>query len=128
LKTIEIEWSRLVADGRTCDRCAATGRTLRGLVRRLGKKLAREGVRVRLLERKLEPGQVKRSNTVTVGGVPLEEAVEGVSASESGCSSCSEILCRPGTSCRSYEWRGETHEAIPEGLLAGAVLAAARKP
>ena len=46
MKTVEIEWRRLVKDGATCERCGDTGVVLRRLVERLNTECRPRGVAI----------------------------------------------------------------------------------
>ncbi len=124
MKELAIEWRHYDKDGATCDRCAATGSSVKEVVAGLGNELAGRGVTVSFIETKLPEDQMTQSNLVLFNGVPLEEVLDNASADESHCSSCS-CLTGSETSCRTVEYEGATYEEIPADLIRLAAFKAA---
>lgn len=116
MKELTIEWRHYDKEGATCDRCAATGTSVKEVVAGLSDELAGKGVTVTFIETKLPEEQMAQSNLVLFNGVPLEEVLENASADESHCASCS-CLTGSETSCRTVAYAGETHEEIPADLI-----------
>ena len=120
MKRLEIEWKHLDQGGQTCERCAATGDTVRLLARELSKELEPRGWKVSLRETRLGGDDISQSNQVLFNGVPLEEILPRARKAESCCASCEDLLGLP-TLCRTIEYQGKTYEAIPPQLIREAV-------
>jgi len=116
MKELNIEWRHYDKDGQTCDRCAATGASVREVVSGLSKELAEKGVSVTFTETLLSEELIAQSNIFLFNGVPLEAVLDNAAAGENHCASCS-CLTGSETSCRTVEYEGTTYEAIPEDLI-----------
>jgi len=116
MKELTIEWRHYEKDGATCDRCAATGTSVRDVVSELSKELAARGVTVTFVETILPEELLAQSNMVLLNGVPLEAILDNAAANENPCPSCS-CLTGSQTSCRTIEYQGKTHEEIPGELI-----------
>jgi hypothetical protein len=125
MKTLKIEWYRLMADGQTCPRCGATGKEVEKASHSLEQSLAPLGIRVVLEKHELTPGAFQqdpaKSNRILINGSPLEESL-GLKVGQSLC-------CGPcgTTECRTLETGGEVYETIPANLIVKAGLLAASK-
>lgn len=124
MKTHLIEWKRFVQQGRTCQRCADTGVTLRQVIRELNTGCAKARVRFRLKTTRLPASRLAESNVVLIDGQPLERLVPGVRVVETNCSSCGELSGAP-SKCRALAFDGQTHESVPADLIRVAVCRAA---
>lgn len=113
---LAIEWRHYEKEGATCDRCAATGTSVREVVSELRNELADKGVTVLLMETKLPEELMAQSNLILFNGVPIEELLVGAEASRNACESCS-CLTGTETSCRTIAFAGDTHEEIPADLI-----------
>jgi hypothetical protein len=124
MESLHIEWQHLDVDGRTCRRCADTGKTLNRVVGELRNELEPRGVRVTVTERKLPKDQISLSNRLFFNGRALESIFPDVTVSENSCLSCAEVCgCGPEVSCLTLI-RGEAvYEAIPATLIREAALA-----
>lgn len=116
MEELTIEWRHYEKDGATCDRCAATGTSVRDVVSELVKELAARGVTVTFVETILPEELMAQSNMVLLNGVPLEAILDNAAANENPCPSCS-CLTGSQTSCRTIEYQGQTHEEIPGELI-----------
>ncbi|GAM08327.1 putative protein [Geobacter sp. OR-1] len=116
MEELTIEWRHYDKDGATCDRCTATGSSVKEVMAELTNELAGKGITVAFIETKLPEEQMVQSNLVLFNGVPLEEVLDNAAADESHCSSCS---CMTGseTTCRTVAYEGEIHEEIPADLI-----------
>lgn len=64
----------------------------------------------------------KRSPTIRINGKDIVEIVSGkLKITDNYCGSCSDI-CGEDTNCRTFEYRGETSEDIPKGMLKEGLL------
>jgi hypothetical protein len=120
MKVLTIEWRHYGKEGATCDRCAATGTSVREVVSELSDELAGRGVTVTLTETILPEGLMAQSNMILFNGVPLEAILDNSAAHENPCPSCS-CLTGSETSCRTIEYEGKTYEKIPAELIRKAV-------
>ena len=116
MKTLKIEWRHYDKAGQTCDRCAATGTSVRAVVSGLSTELAEKGVIVTFTETILPEELMAQSNLLLFNGVPLEAVLDNAAADENRCPSCS-CLTGSETNCRTVEYEGKTYEEIPEGLI-----------
>ena len=64
-----------------------------------------------------------QSNLILFNGVPLEELLDGATADENACASCS-CLTGSDTSCRTVQYGGSVYEDIPPELIRRAALKA----
>ncbi len=125
MKTLKIQWHRLMADGQTCPRCGATGKEVEKASRSLEQSLAPLGIKVVLEKHELTPGAFQhdpaKSNRILINGRPLEEWL-GLKVGQSLC-------CGPcgDTECRTLETGGQVYETIPADLIIKAGLLAASK-
>ncbi len=121
MKTITIEWRHYAKKGATCDRCAATGRSVKEVVADFTGELASRGVKVVFLETVLPEEQMAESNMILFNGIPLEDILRDTTAAENACPSCS---CLTGieTSCRTIEQGGTIYEEIPAEIIRRAAL------
>lgn len=126
MKELVIEWRHYDKEGVTCDRCAATGSSVREVVAELSREFAGQGIAVRFLETKLPEEQMAQSNLVLFNGRPLESLLADAAAGENACSSCS-CLTGSQTSCRTVVHEGTTYEEIPAELIRDAAKRAVER-
>lgn len=122
MKKLNIEWRHYDKAGQTCDRCAATGRSVRAVVSGLNTELAEKGVIVTFTETLLPEELMAQSNLLLFNGVALESVLDNAAADKNHCESCS-CLTGSDTSCRTVEHEGTTYEEIPEELIRQAAYA-----
>lgn len=116
MNELTIEWRHYEKKGETCDRCAATGSSVKEVVSQLSNDLAGKGITVIFTETILPEELMTQSNMILFDGVPLEAILDNAAADESHCPSCS-CLTSSETSCRTVEYEGETYEEIPSELI-----------
>ena len=122
MKPLPILWQRLVAEGKTCDRCSATYQEMQRAIEKLRQSLHPLGIEPRLEIREIDEPSFKanpsESNRIWIAGRPMEEWLGASVGSSRCCSVC-------GTSeCRTVEVEGTTFETIPETLFLRAALVA----
>jgi hypothetical protein len=120
---LHIEWRHYAKEGETCDRCAATGSSVKNVVAELARELSAKGIDVGFTETELPEELMAQSNLILFNGVPLEEVLGDATAGENACPSCS-CLTGSDTSCRTVEHGGVVHEEIPAALIRRAALKA----
>lgn len=123
MKTLHIEWKHLDKDGRTCDRCAETGATLRRVIRELTGELAARDIPVSFTEILLSEREIPQSNSILFNGVLLEDLLPGVRVINNHCDSCSG-LCSQDTACRAIRAGETTYETVPDFMIRQAALLA----
>lgn len=116
MRELVIEWRHYDKEGATCDRCAATGSSLREVVAELSREYGDTGIAVRLVETRLPREQMAQSNLVLFNGRPLESLLDAAVAGENECQSCS-CLTGSQTSCRTVAHEGTTYEELPAWLI-----------
>lgn len=120
MKTITIEWRRLVRGGETCERCHETGETLSRLVTEMNRECEPRGCLFLLKETGLEADSLPESNSLLIDGITLEQALPGASVASSDCESCCELIGER-VECRTVAFGGFSYEALPEQLMRDAI-------
>lgn len=115
-RELVIEWRHYDKEGATCDRCAATGASIRGVIAELGEELGTRGVCVTLRETPLPEEKMAQSNMILFDGIALEELLDDATADENSCPSCS-CLTGTDTNCRIVKHQGKSYEEIPGELI-----------
>lgn len=122
MKSLPIIWQRLVKDGETCDRCAATHQEMQQAIGKLKEALRPLGIVPSLEIREIDEESFKakpsESNRIWIAGRPMEEWLGAGVGSSRCCSVCGE------SECRTVEVGGTTFEVIPEELFLKAALVA----
>lgn len=123
MKTLKIQWHRLMADGQTCPRCGDTGKEVEKASRSLEQSLAPLGIKVFLEKHELTPGTFQKdpskSNIILINGRLLEEWL-GLKVGQSLCGGpCGD------SECRTLGAGGQVYETIPAELIIKAGLLAA---
>jgi ribosomal protein S27AE len=116
MRTVEIEWRRLVQGGATCQRCGDTGALAEQLVERLNVERAPRGVAVTLKTVALGPERTAESNRIRIEGRLFEQLQPQIVVGQNECPSCGELLGHP-QSCPTVEVGGQTHEVPPAWLI-----------
>lgn len=117
---LAIEWRHYEKEGTTCERCSATGSSVKDVISELGNELSGRGINISFTETPLPEDRMAQSNIILINGVPLETILDNAAADETHCQSCS---CMTGseTSCRTIEYEGNTYEEIPGELIRKAI-------
>jgi hypothetical protein len=124
MKTVKIEWRRLVQDGVTCERCGDTGALLERLVQRLNTGCRPRGVAVKLETVALGPERIAESNQIRIDGRLLEQWQPQIVVGQNDCPSCGELLGHP-QDCPTIGIGDESHEVPPAWLIRQAVCRSA---
>lgn len=120
MKTVTVEWRHLEKEGKTCDRCDATGQDIKALAQRLQEEYRSKGVEILFLETKLSETEIEQSNLILINGKPIETLLPLTTVSENPCCSCTELTGRQ-ESCRTIIRNGRTHEAVPREFIREAI-------
>jgi len=126
MKTLQIEWRHFDTSGQTCDRCSATGSSIKAVISEMTSEMAENGITLTFTETLLSKERMAESNLLLIDGVPLENLLDDAVADENHCPSCS-CLTGSETSCRTVEYEGKTYEDIPKDLIRKAVSRAAER-
>ncbi len=124
MKTLTVEWQRLLDEHKqTCPRCGTTEQEVEKAVRELSRMLADSGIAVELVKKSIDPETFNKdtlqSNKILIAGKTLEEWLGATTGQSKCCEVCGE------SECRTVEYGGDTHEAVPADLIARAGIAAA---
>ncbi|MBU0686903.1 MAG: DUF2703 domain-containing protein [Candidatus Margulisiibacteriota bacterium] len=121
MKTIFIEWQRLIIDKETCPRCGATEEELNSAI----KELERSGVKVRLTKKEIKMPEFSKSpqesNKILINGQPLEYWLNASTGKSQCCSVCGD------NECRTVEVNDKIYETIPAELIVQAGKKASEK-
>lgn len=120
----------LFLDRSSCGRCSGTEAAIEEAVAATRDALALLGaeVHVRALHvtdlALAEREQFSSSPTLRVDGVDLAPVLQ-----ENSCEDCGDLAgCADGILCRTWSWRGATHDVPPAALIAEGLLSAALSP
>jgi ribosomal protein S27AE len=116
MKSVEIEWRRLLQGGATCERCGDTGALLAELVKRLNTECGPLGVRVTLKTIALGPERITESNHIRIDGRLLEQLQPQIVVGHNDCPSCGELLGH-SRDCPTVEVDGQSHDVPPAWLI-----------
>ncbi len=124
MKTLDIEWQRLLDEQKvTCPRCGSTEQEVEKAVKELNQMLAPSDIAVNLVKKAIDPETFKKdalqSNKILIAGKTLEEWLGATTGQSKCCETCGDA------DCRTVEYAGDTHEAIPAELIVRAGLTAA---
>lgn len=124
MKKLVIEWQRLVDEEKeTCPRCGSTEQEVEKAVKELNQVLAPSDIAVNLVKITIDPETFKKdalqSNKILIAGKMLEEWLGATTGQSKCCETCGDA------DCRTVEYGGDTHEAIPAELIVKAGIIAA---
>ncbi len=124
MKTLDIEWQRLLDEQKvTCPRCGSTEQEVEKAVKELNQMLAPSDIAVNLVKKAIDPETFKKdvlqSNKILVAGRTLEEWLGATTGQSKCCEVCGE------SECRTVEYAGDSHEAIPADMIVRAGITAA---
>lgn len=124
MKTLLVEWQRLLDEEKqTCPRCGSTEQEVEKAVKDLNQMLAPSDIAVNLVKKAIYPETFKKdalqSNKILIAGKTLEEWLGATTGQSKCCETCGDA------ECRTVEYGGDSHEAIPAELIVRAGLTAA---
>jgi hypothetical protein len=123
MKTLKIQWQRLLIDDATCPRCGATEQEVDKAFKSLKQSLNPLGIEVILDKKVLDPAVFKKnpsqSNLIIIGTRTLEDWLKAHTGQSLCCGPCGD------TECRTIETQGKIYETIPAELIIKAGLMAA---
>lgn len=122
MKTLKIQWQRLLIDDATCPRCGATEQEVDKAYMSLKQSLSPLGIKVILEKKTLDLAVFKKnpsqSNLIMIGDKSLEEWLKAQTGESSCCGPCGD------TECRTIETQDKIYETIPAELIIKAGLMA----
>ena len=111
MKTISIEWQRLIIDEKTCPRCGGTEQELEQAIN----ELDRLGIKAKLEKKELSAAKFKaapgESNRILINGQTLEAWLNANTGRSRCCDACGD------EECRTVEISGKVYETIPAELI-----------
>jgi hypothetical protein len=123
MKTLKIQWQRLLIDDGTCPRCGTTEQEVDKAYMSLKQSLSPLGINVALEKKALDLAVFKKnpsqSNRIMIGESNLEEWLKANTGESSCCGPCGD------TECRTIETQGKIYETIPAELIIKAGIIAA---
>jgi hypothetical protein len=123
MKTLKIQWQRLVLADQTCQRCGATETEVDQAVLVLQQSLNPLGIEVMLEKAAIKQADFQKnpskSNLILIGGRPLEDWLQARTGQSACCGPCGDA------ECRTIETQGKIYETIPAELIVKAGLIAA---
>ena len=124
MKSLVIEWQRLLDEQKqTCPRCCSTEQEIDRAVKELNRLLDEYGIVVSLVKKVIDLDNFKKdtlqSNKILIAGKAMEEWLGAKTGRSKCCETCG------AAECRTVEYAGDTHEAIPAELIVRAGLTAA---
>ncbi len=124
MNTLTIEWQRLLDEQKqTCPRCGTTEQEVEKAVRELSRVLADSDIAAELVKKSIDPETFSKdalqSNKIVIAGKTLEEWLGATTGQSKCCEVCGE------SECRTVEYGGDTHEAVPADLIVRAGVTAA---
>ena len=124
MKELVIEWQRLLDEKeQTCPRCSCTEQEVDKAVKELNELLEPLGIVASLVKQAIDPETFKKdalqSNKILIAGETLEAWLGATTGQSKCCDTCGDA------DCRTIEYAGDTHEAIPSELIVRAGLTAA---
>ena len=121
MKSLKIEWQRLLVEEETCPRCGGTEAELGKAVN----ELEARGIKVEFIKRKLTKAEFDKtpqaSNRVIINGKPMEAWLNAGTGSSPCCDACGDA------NCRTVELNGQVYETIPAELIVKASLETFKK-
>jgi hypothetical protein len=125
MKTLKIQWQRLVIDNQTCPRCGATEAEVNKAIQSLKQSLNPKAIEVVLEKRAIQQADFQKnpskSNLILIAGRPLEDWLQARTGQSSCCGPCGDA------ECRTIDVQGKIYETIPAELIIKAGLIAANQ-
>jgi hypothetical protein len=124
MNALVIEWQRLLDEQKgTCPRCGLTEQEVEKAAQELTQLLAPSDIAVNVVKKAIDLETFKKdvlqSNKILIAGKTLEEWLGAITGQSKCCETCGDA------DCRTVEYGGDTHEAIPAELIVRAGLTAA---
>lgn len=124
MKTLDIEWQRLLDEQKqTCPRCGSTEQEVEKAAGELRQLLAFADIAVSVKKKAVDSEAFKKdalqSNKILIAGKTLEEWLGARTGQSKCCETCGDA------ECRTVEYDGDIHEAIPSDMIVRAGLTAA---
>lgn len=121
MKNLLIEWKHLNVKGKTCRRCADTGKNITHVLEDLRNDPRFKEITLNFNEIELPAGRIGESNQILLNGRPFEKFIDGAEAGANECGSCAGLVGKP-VKCRTVCCGDETMETITGEVIREAVL------
>lgn len=121
MKKITIEWFHYDKEGQTCCRCSDSSENIKSLIEKIKPLLKTKNIELELKETLLDEKHIDLSNTVRINGKDIMNLLNEKHGTMTECPSCSELIGK-ATSCKTFVYFGDTHDALPEKMLWEAIL------
>ncbi|MCX8064844.1 MAG: DUF2703 domain-containing protein [Candidatus Hydrogenedentes bacterium] len=123
-KAIEIQWHRLIENGKTCPRCSETEKELEEAVKIARMLLSPKGIVVKLSKGEISIDEFIKnplvSNQILINGIPIEEVLNAGTGKSPCCDVCGPV------ECRTMEIGNNIYETIPKELIISAIINTAK--
>ena len=123
MRTLKIQWQRLIIDDQTCQRCGTTEAEVDKAFKSLKQSLNPLGIAVVLEKRSLTQSEFEKnpskSNLILIGERSLEDWLQAQTGQSACCGPCGDA------ECRTIETQGKIYETIPAELIIKAGFIAA---
>jgi hypothetical protein len=127
MRTVTVEWFRYEKDGKTCDWCAATSRSVEQVVRKMKPALGSVKINLEIKETILPEDQIALSNSVRVNGKDVMDILGEKKPALAACPSCS-ALTGKDVCCGTFMYKGRAFESAPEAMIEEAIIAQVNAP
>ncbi len=121
MKTITIDCFRYEREGRSCERCEDSCRTIEKAIEKVSDTLRERDISIDLREHKLDDSRMEQSNSVLINGKDVMMILKERDGIYSYCRSCTELSGQPAE-CRTFIYRNRAYESIPEEMVIEALL------
>lgn len=121
MKTIKLEWQRLVIDNETCPRCGGTEEEIEKAI----KALADQGIPASLTKKEISKNDFdlnpQESNRLLINGRTIEAWLAAKTGKSCCCDACGDA------DCRTIEYANQIYETVPAELIIKAALIATKE-
>jgi len=121
MKKIIIEWLHYEKEGQTCCRCSDSSESIKSVIEKIKPLLKTKNIELELKETLLGEKNIDLSNTVRINGKDIMNLLNEKYGTMTECPSCTELIGK-ATSCKTFVYSGDTHDALPEKMLLDAIL------
>jgi len=117
----------LYYDKTSCQRCAATDKAVKISLKELKSAIKGSRPKISFKEKKLPLSKISLSPSILINGEDVEKIISKNSKLKSNsCKSCCELAGQP-VSCRTFNYKGKSHDYMPKEMIAEAIGIALRQ-
>ena len=111
----------LYFDKSLCSRCKITSDNIEKSLKHLKSALNDFGAKFEFIEKKVDEGDIKKSQTIRINGKDIEEIInKNRQKRETSCHGCSKVIGKK-VNCRSYFYKGKAYNFIPKSMIKEAI-------